>query len=414
MSVPDRARGAAAGARRVTRRRLLVAAGGGALALGAGGILLRGGGGADAEPPPVAPDPGGRPDLQHAWDASLRVDEHGNRIAPRHHRLLHLRLDGTPTVAAAAHLENALRAVEASAPAGPGGVLLAVGWSAAWFEAIGRPSPVPAPEPLSDVEAPELDDHVACIHLASDARERLDAAERLLRAGVAAPLRIADRRDGFIGAGLPRRYARRAHGIPAGYPPARSPLFMGFTAGRRRTQPREEDITIPDGPWAGSTTMHVSVLALALATWYRSLDERQRVARMFGPQVSVEQARNPGPGIIPPGDVAGTARRHGLVGHAQAAAQARRNGRPIILRRDFNGLEGGQPLLHFVALQRSIADFVATRRAMDAPRAVAAHPGITPQVNNGINEWISVRRRANYLVPPRTRRSCPGLEGWDA
>lgn len=57
---------------------------------------------------------------------------------------------------------------------------------------------------------------------------------------------------------------------------------------------------------------------------------------------------------------------------------------------------------------------MATRRAVSAARAVAASPGITPQVNNGINVWIGVRRRANYLVPPRSRRLCPGLEGWDA
>jgi hypothetical protein len=399
---------------RITRRRLLVAAGGGVLALGGGAALLGGRGGSAEAVPPVAPDPGGRPELQHHWNALLRADRFGNRVAPRRQRLLHLRLAGEPSVAGAARLENALRAVEASAPAGPEGVLVLVGWAAPWFAAIGRPSPVPAPTPLSDVEAPELDDHVACIHLASDRAERLDAAERLLRAGIGAPFELADRRDGFVGEGLPRRLGRGANGLPANQPPREAPLFMGFSSAHRRNQATEEDVTIPDGPWAGSTTMHVSVIALALSSWYHALDERGRAQRMFAPQVSLEEAKRPGPGIDPPTDVEATARRHGFVGHAQAVAVVRRNGRPIILRRDFNGLDGRQPLVHFVSLQRDIADFVATRRAMDAPQAVAAHPGITPQVNNGINEWLSVRRRANYLVPPRSRRSCPGLVGWDA
>ena len=95
-------------------------------------------------------------------------------------------------------------------------------------------------------------------------------------------------------------------------------------------------------------------------------------------------------------------------------AAVRRNGRPLILRRDFNGLDGKQPLVHFVALQRSIDDFVETRQAMAAARAVAADQRVTPQINNGINEWTSTRSRANYLVPPRSRRTCPGLAGWDA
>ena len=159
--------------------------------------------------------------------------------------------------------------------------------------------------------------------------------------------------------------------------------------------------------------MHVSVLSLALATWYGSLSERQRAARMFAPQIPLRRVLERGDGIDPPADVEGTARSHGLIGHAQSMAAVRRDGRPRILRRDFNGLDGRQPLVHFVALQRSIDDFVETRQAMAAARAVAADQRVTPQINNGINEWTSTRSRANYLVPPRSRRTCPGLAGWD-
>src|SRR6202000_1914696 len=97
--------------------------------------------------------------------------------------------------------------------------------------------------------------------------------------------------------------------------------------------------------------------------------------------------------------------RYGVIGHAQTSATARRGGKPVILRRDFDTTDGGlaglhfvslQPRLaalhppprrgakpvilrrdfdttdgglaglHFVSLQRSIADFVATRTAMNA------------------------------------------------
>lgn len=166
--------------------------------------------------------------------------------------------------------------------------------------------------------------------------------------------------------------------------------------------------------WAGATTMHVSVLSLALSSWYGSLDDRQRVARMFGPRVTLERVAQPGAGLQPQADVVGSARQDGLVGHAQAVGAARRNDRPLLLRRDFNGLDGRQPLVHFVALQRSIDDFVATRQAMAAARAVAADQRVGPQVNNGLNEWISTRSRGNYLVPSRSRRTCPRLKGWDA
>ena len=135
---------------------------------------------------------------------------------------------------------------------------------------------------------------------------------------------------------------------------------------------------------------------------------------MFAPQVTLREVRRTGGDIVlPDATVEETARAHGLVGHKQAAAQAQRGGRPVIIRRDVSGVQDGEPLTHFVALARDIEDFAATRRAMDAAAASAASPGVGAQVNNGINEWTSVRSRANFLVPPRARRACPGLPGWD-
>jgi hypothetical protein len=88
---------------------------------------------------------------------------------------------------------------------------------------------------------------------------------------------------------------------------------------------------------------------------------------------------------------------------------ARRHGSPVIIRRDFDTVDGGRAGLHFVSLQRSIEDFVATRNAMNATGARNINPRVTGTRNNGINAFIDVRRRANYILPSRAQRSFPLL-----
>ena len=68
--------------------------------------------------------------------------------------------------------------------------------------------------------------------------------------------------------------------------PGSSPLFMGFKSGLRRNQASEDAVTIPDGPFAGGTTMHASYMRLRLGTWYGQLSQPERVARMYAPQVT--------------------------------------------------------------------------------------------------------------------------------
>jgi hypothetical protein len=107
-------------------------------------------------------------------------------------------------------------------------------------------------------------------------------------------------------------------------------------------------------------------MRLRLDTWYGGLSERERVARMYSPQTTPsEVARFTTDAPANPGQISEAIARHGLVGHSQASACARRHGRPRIIRRDFNTVDGGQAGLHFVSVQRSIDDFVATRNAMD-------------------------------------------------
>ena len=97
------------------------------------------------------------------------------------------------------------------------------------------------------------------------------------------------------------------------------------------------------------------------------------------------------------------------MGHAQTSARARRHGKPLILRRDFNTVDGGQAGPHFVSLQRTIEDFVKTRNAMNASSAQLQNPAITDTVNNGMNSFIFVLKRANYILPRRAERSFPLL-----
>jgi hypothetical protein len=211
---------------------------------------------------------------------------------------------------------------------------------------------------------------------------------------------------------LPKAH-RGVVGVPADAPLAQAaPLFMGFKSGFTRNQASEERVTIRRGALAGGTTMHVSRIELSLDDWFGVLDERERVARMFAPQVTpgeVDRFRDDAPSK--PDEIDEAARRYGVVGHAQASAGARRGGRPVILRRDFDSIDGGRAQVHFVSLQREIADFVRTRRAMNAAHASVLNPGIGPQINNGINEWMSVAARTNFAVPPRRSRALPFLPG---
>ena len=157
--------------------------------------------------------------------------------------------------------------------------------------------------------------------------------------------------------------------------------------------------------------MHVSYMRLRLDSWYGDLEP----ARAGG--ADVRAAGHPGAGSAglttdaesDPQLLGQAINRYGVIGHAQTSARARRHGKPRILRRDFNTVDGGQAGLHFVALQRTIDDFVTTRTAMNAASAQLQNPAITDTVNNGINEFIFVLRRANYIVPTRARRSFPGV-----
>jgi hypothetical protein len=359
-----------------TRRDALAAGAGLALAgaLGTPRALGR----AAALPAP----PRGLPAAQHAWEEGLREPGAALLAPPRFHRLLLLGLRRPPGPADALRLERVLRDLERAFAWDRDGLLFAVGWGPAYFARLGAPSPVEPARPLAAGEAPVLDGADLCVHLASDREGRLVRVEALLRRRLRGLVALQGRRVGFTGAGVPRARWRR-HRLRAS-----APLLLGHRSGLRANQATEAAVTIAEGPFAGGTTMHVSRIALDLERWYGELDERERVARMYGAHVTPREARR----LIrdtPPG--------RGAAGHAQAVRRARRDGRPLLLRRDFSGVSGGEPVTHFVALQRATEDFAATRARMDGAR--------------GIAPFLTVTDRANFVLPPRTLRAFPLLEG---
>ena len=371
--------------------------------------------------------PMGLPARQHAWTAYLAVDRQGDAIPPQFDRLLFFDVIGAPSPAYARLLEAALRTLELTFRWMPSGLLFTASWGRSYFTDVLRVAPpIPAAGALSDFEQPAIDGYHLCLHLASDDEARLAAVEAALTRGTPIPgctdaaepldlssaLRWRETRTGFAGAGLPAE-RQRTGGIPGGRPvPADAPLFMGFKSALKRNQATEDDVTIADGPFAGGTTMHVSSMRLALDTWYGQLSQQERVARMYAPQVTQNQVSHFTTDAESDPQLLGQSiSRYGVIGHAQTSATARRNGRPVILRRDFDTTDGGQAGLHFVALQRDIADFVATRTAMNASGAQLRNPSITDTVNNGINEFIFVTKRGNYLLPTRRERSFPLLPG---
>ena len=103
------------------------------------------------------------------------------------------------------------------------------------------------------------------------------------------------------------------------------------------------------------------------------------------------------------------AAEHDIVGHHEKVAQARADGSPLLLRRDFNTTNGGRAGVHFLSLQASIDDFVETRRAMNGWYVRDDSEAITDRNNNGILEFITEVATTNFYVPPRADRAFPGL-----
>jgi dye decolorizing peroxidase len=370
-------------------------------------------------------DPDSRPARQHAWNDALDADEDGNRQLPEHHVLLPLNLTAGVDAGSREQVENALRSLESAYVYDTAGLLFTVGYSPSYFERVGADAPLPEPEALTRLESPEFDGFDALIHLASDSPDVVLEAEEALF-GEVTPNgvemeatfegvfeRAEPRRTGFVGPGLPAKHTDLS-GVPESIPDE-APFFMGFRSGFAGSQAPEGRVTIQDGPYAGGTTTHVESITLQLRTWFEQDSHFQRVAKLFSPEHAMEErvgevGERLGSSTGVAGDIADSteedARELGMVGHAQKAARERdEDGTPPLLRRDFNTVDGDRPGVHFLAHQRSIADFERVRKAMAG--ADLAGEGVGQRLNNGILQYLFVRRRGNFLVPPREKRALP-------
>ena len=406
--------------RRTYLRRLVAAGGVGALAACIDAPQAR-------DVPTGSPDE--RPASQHAWADALSTDEFGNDSPPKHHVLVALSLVGEPDTREKQQVERAFRSLERAYAYDSSGLLFTLSYSPAYFERIGAESPIPAPTTLTTLEENiELDSFDALVHLASDDPSVVLEAEEALFGEVSRPNgvqveadltgvfeRTNPRRTGFVGEGLPAEMAAQSETDVPTQMPDEAPFFMGFRSGFRESQAPESRVTIEDGPFAGGTTTHVETLDINLRQWFTQTDHDLRVAETFSPEhadagLIEETGKSLGDSTGVAGAIADRtaedARTRGVVGHAQKAARGRdADGTPPLLRRDFNTLDGDSVGLHFLCHQRTVDDFVRVREAMAGEEL----DGVGTRLNNGLLQYIFVRRRGNFLTPPRAERSLPGV-----
>jgi len=384
----------------------------------------------DPDLPTGTDDPSSLPTRQHAWNAALPTDDHGNDVAPRHHALALFDLDGSPTVEDREAVRAALQSLERAYPWSNEGLVFVVGYSPAYFDRFDASLPdsvdLQAPRALAPFEDPALDTADFAVHLASDYGSVVLGAEAALAGDreqlngldvASFPDSVArvDRRTGFVGEGLPAEN-QDVTGIPDSEPvPEDAPLYMGFESGFEKNQASEDRVTIPDGPFVDGTTMQVSKLRLHLEQWYEQDDRFHRVATMFCPVHAEEElVEETGKNLGNTTEIeergcpahASEDAESGVVGHAQKAARAREDGTPRILRRDFDSTDDDRATVHFVSLQQTVEDFAATRTAMTGTD-LAEDGAVGQRTNNGILQYLTVERRGNYLVPPRQRRALP-------
>lgn len=368
----------------------------------------------DLPPNPHAED---LPARQHAWNATLPVDADGALLAPRHYRILLLDLHDDPTEAAAATIEGAMRTIEAAYDFGPDGLLHMLAWGTAYFDHFGSldDSPIRRPRVLSRTDDPDLLSFDAALVLASNVPSHLSAVEGAMFGtrsslngetvgdALSETFSISTRRTGFLGEGLPAEHAS-AEGVPTNIPED-VPNFIGLRNGRRGTQASEDRITISEGPHAGGTTMHLSHLRESLDAWW-NMSEDDRLSQLISPEFSPEDVAEIGQSI-PFADAVRDHASDGVVGHWEKTRRAREDGEPLLLRRDFNTIDGRHAGVHFLSLQQRPEDFEKTRDAMNGWWLRNEHPDLKDRANNGILEFITVLSRANFYVPPRDERVFP-------
>lgn len=455
------------GLTRISRRRLLQATGG-ALAAGAGAAALYKGLALIAPPARrvVGPPRGGYPGGQYQiadYGVRVRPDPASAVdviIPPVWNLVITATLTQAPGRREQQRLEAALQAVESAYPYAPTGVFALVAYGLPYFHTYVHqnlfathlprmaddgvtPVLLDAIRFPSDPPTTVLETNDIVFHLRSDALGNLHDVQRALfghsgaLAGQPAPaadiadlFHITSVRTGFVGAGLPRQMAERAALKVAVQIPPASPLFMGFTSTQQSGEAKEVAVSFdgkrdpllqplttarPGDYFASGIALHVSHLIEDLDAWY-ALSYDERVARMF----HLNAVATPGRITIEthwlnPNTTEIDAQQHRVIGHNEAVQLGSRSaeGQALQLRVDFNtmdAMDGDAPAsgLHFLAFTPGSRIFHQSRQGMDATDIAQRHS--IPSHANGINDFLHVTRRQNFLAPPRAHRAFPLIE----
>ncbi len=376
----------------------------------------------------------GLPERQHSFGKYLVTDPHGNTVLPIHHVLLLMDYKGNipPTADERRQVEKSLHTLERAFQWGVGnnvnavlnkGLLFAMGYSPFYFDkyeedlhdSVGLSKPQHVLEELG--EDPELaDNYDAFIYLTSGLAKVVLGAEEALKGNIdevngvkveqdiSNLFEIKDRRTGFVGQSVATERDPGDHDIPES-----APLFMGFKSGYTDNLPQEDLITIKDGPFSQGTTAQNSQLTMDLDNWYE-LEHEEKIHRMYSPDHTDEMVGEAGhdlastSGLTPDmvDNLKDDAENEGVVGHSQKMGKARdENFVPKVLRRDFDTTHNDEPGLAFIGFQEKIEDFIEMRDAMNGDDLDI------DKESNGILDFIEVKSRATYLVPPRKLRALP-------
>jgi hypothetical protein len=413
----------------------------------------------------VSPPPGGYPEGQYQiTDYGVRVQPDPESaveviLPPVWNLVVTARLTRAPALSEQRRLVAALAAVESAYPYSPAGVFALVAYGLPYFRSYVPQAIVAAHMPrMSGSGTPVLLDAIrfagdppetlletndVLFHLRSDSLDNLHDVQRGLfgrsatLAGRPAPtadlsdlFHVTSVRTGFVGRGMPKRIAEQARLAVASEIPAEAPLFMGFASTQQQGQAHEVAVAFDQPPdpllrplttarpgdyFAGGTALHMSHLVEDLDAWY-GLSYDQRAARMFHLNATAPAGRvavqtqwlNPNLSAL-------DAEQRRIVGHNEAVQRGSRTpeGQALQLRVDFNTMDAldtpdAHPGVHFLSFTPGSEVFHRSRQAMDATDLTGKYQ--VPSTANGINGFIRVTRRQNFLVPPRRHRAFPLLE----
>jgi hypothetical protein len=451
----------------------------GAVAAGASVLSLLDGA-APARSAVVAP-----PLLEQHLDVGDRITtDNGVEIVvpPLYHELVTARVtaSGRALLAARDELRLALHQIEEGHVAGPSGLLVTVAWGLPYFRnhlprlkdgrrfpdylpidlqasrRLGRrvPALVDAVRFPSDPETIVLESNDVVVLLRSDVRTNVETARERLLARLKGVLEPTSIRSGFVGAGLPKRFATAA-GIPGSEAiPDDAQLFLGFTSTQRSALGPTRIANLeslrgvtdqwPDGYFRHGTVMHLSHLFEDLENWY-SGDFVFRVWATFRPGITPPESTRTLPEdasvVQTEKDVLDGLVNQGIIGHSASLQPVSRTsaatvdnygerynaGTALVQRADFNTVENpfgwtidksadrwrAEPAagLHFVSFTATASIFERVRRAMDGHYPDGKSTGLDPHDEElGLNSVLRTTHRQNYLVPPRAHRSFPLAE----